>query len=324
MSYQDFQPFDTSGISTFTLSASEIIQEALDTVGVGTDGEGIAPEDYARSLRALNLVLRELQAQGLHISSYKTGFMFMTEDEEDYVVEDQKATNEYWQTTLSADATSPTTSITVTDSTNMNLNDTIGILKNDSTIFWSTISTITPTVAPAATVVIADSLDGDADSGCTVVNYTTAIEPIARVLKVLRHENFDTDAPISLLSRSEYEDLPYKTGNSGTPSLAYFDRQRPKGKLFVWPPPDSEKHVMRLWYEARIDDLKTPEDALDMDRAYLPAVVYTLAIRLCDRFGISNEVYQRVKVAQQEIMANVLSYDDEVTPVKVSLQRNSF
>lgn len=324
MSYQDFLPRTPSGVNTFTLTASELIENAFDVIQVGVDGEGVEPEYYERGLRALNLVMRELQAQGLHLTSFRAGYVFPPEDTAEMVVEDQKATNVYYATTLSSDVTSPTTTIPVTDSTNMSVNDTIGILKDDSTIFWSTISTITPGVAPAADITISDSIDGDASSGCQVFTYTNAIEPIARVLKVSRRDNFDTDVPISMLSRDEYESLPYKEGNSGVPSLAYYWRSRGKGTLFLWPPAENEKYIMRLWYETRMDDFKSPDDAIDMDRIYLPVVVHTLALRMCARFGISTEIYQRVKAEQMEIMANALSYDNEVEPIKISLQRTNW
>ena len=324
MSYQSFIPFTVSGSTSFTLTASELIENALDVLQVGVDGEGVEPEYYSRGLLALNLVLRELQAQGLHIASFRTGYVFPPPGSNEMIVEDVKATNVYYDTTLSANATSPTTSITVTDSTNMAVGDTIGILKNDSTLFWSTISSITPTVAPAATIVIADSLDGDADSGCEVFNYTNSIQPIDRVLKISRRDNFTTDSPISMLSRDEYESLPYKSSNSGAPSLAYYWRSLGKGTLFLWPPVADSTYIIRLWYEQRIDDLKNPTDLLDLDRMYLPVVVHTLALRMCARLGISTEIYQRVKMEQQEIMANALSFDDEVEPIKVSLQRSNW
>lgn len=324
MSFQDFLPFEVSGENNFTLTTAEIVKDAFDILQIGVDGEGVSSDDYDRAIRALNLVMREMQAQGLHITSYRAGYIFLEEGKVEYVPEnasDSKATNKYYCTTTTAAVTAPTTTVPVTDASNMTEGDQFGVLRDDSTIFWTTIDTITTTTSPAADITIADAFVGSADSGTTVINYTSGIEPIARVLKTLRRDNFTTDVPISLLARDEYEHLPFKETTEGLPSQAYYWRSERRGTMFVWPPPANDTYIMRLWYEARIDDLKDPTDRLDLDRAYLPAIVHTLALRLCQRFGISTEIYQRVKVEQQEIMNNVLSYDDEVGPISVSIQR---
>jgi hypothetical protein len=67
--------------------------------------------------------------------------------------------------------------------------------------------------------------------------------------------------------------------------------------------------------------MKDPTDAIDLDQFYIPAFVYTVALRLCDTFAVSNDVYGRIKEAQADIMAQALSYDDEGTPVKISPNR---
>ncbi len=326
MSFQEFLPFETSGENNFTLTAAELIDNALDVIQVGSDGEGVEPEDYARALNALNLVMRELQAQGLHLASYRTGFLFLDAEVERYVLEDSdnvEATNRYFQTTLSADVTSPTTTIPVTDATNISVGDRLGVFKNDSNLFWATVTDITVTTSPAADITIDEAINGDADSGCDVLNYTNPLEPVSRIHYVMRRDFLTTDVPINQISRQEYEALPFKTSTPGVPSEAYYDRIIPQGELFIWSPPVNSSYIIRFWYESKIDDLKDPTDALDMDKFYLPVVVHTLALRMCSRLGISTEIYQRVKTEQQEILDNVLSYDNEVTSWSVSLNREA-
>jgi len=318
MTFRSFEPYDRSNVNSFTLTGTELIKMAFDVLQIGVDGEEVQAEDYARALTYVNLVLRFLQAEGLHISSWFTGFLFTEANVDEYILEDVKATNQYYSTTLSAASTSPTTSITVADSTNMTVGDQIGIFKDDNNIFWSTISSITPTVAPAATVVIDDNTDGDVASGNDVVTYTSAIQPISRILKLSRRENLTNDVPLTMLSREEYESLPNKS-DTGTPSQGYYWRAFNKGKLYLWNVPADSSYMIRFWYETRIDDIKDPENMLDLDRTYLPVIVWSLAEMMATPFGSSDAVYSRVKMKSDELLAQALSYDDEIESFSVDI-----
>jgi len=322
MSNQSFLPFEPSGESNFTLTTSEIIENALDILQVGSDGEDVEPEVYSRSLDQLNLCIKEMQTNGLSIATYRTAFLFLVQGQYEYIVEDSEVTNEYFQTTLSADVVSPTTTIPLTDISNYEVGDRIGIYKNDGNLFWSTVDSITPTVSPAGDVEIADSIDGDADEGCDVLNYKEKASITDRVWKTMRRDNLNTDIPITQLSRDEYENLPFKEEQSGTISQAYYWRARDKGRFFLWQPPQDSRQILRFTYEKKIDDMIRPTDALDMDDVYLPYIVQHLAYRMCNRLGISSEIYQRVKEEFYEIRDSALTYDSEVTDFKITLQRN--
>ncbi len=52
-----------SGVITYTLGLNEIIEEALDVIGVGSEGELITADMYARGKRSLNLMLKTWNAQ---------------------------------------------------------------------------------------------------------------------------------------------------------------------------------------------------------------------------------------------------------------------
>jgi len=324
MSFQEFQEFTPSGTTDFTLTAGEIIDDALDTIQVGSDGEGVEPEEYKRALNALNLVMRECQAQGLHIATYRTGTLFPKAGDVEYVLEDTEnvdSTNTFFEALTTADVTSPATIIPVDDASNMEVGDRFLVLKNDSTFFRSFIKSITPTTSPEADIELEDATDGDIDAGCQIYNWREELEPVARVLDIYRRDFFQTDVPIQQLSRDEYERLPFKTTTSGVPSQAYYWRSIRRGTMFIWSPPVNDTYLIRFWYESRLDDMKATTDAIDLDRAYLPYLVYKLAVRMCDRLGISSEIKASVKQEMLEIEANVFSYDNEVGPLRVSLNR---
>lgn len=51
-----------SAVTTYTLSLNELIDEALDLLGVGSEGEAITADMYARGKRSLNLMILSFNA----------------------------------------------------------------------------------------------------------------------------------------------------------------------------------------------------------------------------------------------------------------------
>jgi hypothetical protein len=324
MSFNSFLPPVPSGSTSFTLTLAEIIKEAAGILQIGEDGEELEPEDYDRFRRVVNLCVKEIQTQGLTLATYRTGFLFVTQGVVEYTLNgNDRTTNTYYQTCTTAEITAPTDTFEVEDATNIDVDDTLLLLKNDNTFIQSTVVSITPTTAPAANIEIADTITEDIDTEATVINYRTALEPISRILDngIYRRDFFTTDIPISMISRDEYNRLPFKTTTSGYISQAYFWRARNNGELLLWPPPQDETQIVNFWYESKIDDMINSTDALDLDEFYLPYFVQLCAYRACNRFGVSNELYMRVEKEYLEMKEDTQTYDDEVTMLKVSINQ---
>lgn len=324
MSFQSFLPPEPSGSTSFTLTLEEIINESAGILQIGEDGEALEPEDYARFRNVVNLCIQEIQTQGINLATFRTGFLFVTEGQVEYTLNgNDRTTNEYFQTCTTAAITAPATTFDVEDADNMEVDDKILLEKNDSNFFQSTIVSITPTTPPAATIEVADTITEDVDTGATVLNYRESLDSISRILDggIYRRDFFTTDIPITMISRDEYQRLPFKETTSGFVSLGYFWRARNDGQLFLWPPPQDETQIINFWYESKINDMINPKDAIDLDQFYLPYFVQLVAYRACNRFGISTELRGRVQEEYFELREQTLTYDDSVTHLKVSLNR---
>lgn len=316
MSFREFLPYTPSDANYFQMTLEEIIQDALGLIQVGVDGEELAAEYYERARVTVNRVVLELQAQGLHLTSYRVGYLFLQPDQYKYVIEDENATNEYWTRTLSAAEASGQTVLSVSDVDDLEVDDTIGITLDDGSIQWTTVSAV-----GADTVTVADALTDDAASGNYLINYRVALRQISRIHQFWRRDNYVTDIPIMMVGQQEYDVLPYKTTSNGVPSIAYFYRGIPKGTLFLWPLPSTAVPIIGFWYECKIGQMKNATDTIDFDQFYYPAFVYTVALRCCDTFSVSSEVKASIQATQAEILAQALTYDDEGTPVKISPNR---
>lgn len=318
MSFREFLPYEPTTANYFQMTLSEVISDSLGIIQIGVDGEAIEPEYYSRMINVVNRAILEMQAQGLHLTSYKVGYLFLQPDQYKYIIEDENSTNEYWTRTLSADEATGQTTLSISDVTDLEVDDTIGITLDDGTIQWTTVNSID---SLNTTVTVADALTGDASSGNYLINYRVPLRQISRIHQIWRRDNYVTDIPITMISQQEYDVLPYKTTSNGVPSISYYYRGLPKGTLFLWPLPSTGVPIIGFWYECKIGQMKEPTDAMDFDQFYYPAFTYLCALRACDTFGVSSEIKMSVKDTYEELMAQALTYDDENTPVKISPNR---
>jgi hypothetical protein len=321
MTFQSFLPFTPQTSNTFTLTTTELIKQALAEIRIGIDGEDVYPEYYARALTQLNLVLAEIEAQGLHIATYRVGTLFLNPNQNKYTLEQSNFTNQYYSTTLTANAATNATTLTVNSVSSISVGDYIGITLDSGALYWTTVSSKN---TGASTVTIpATGLPSSSTSGNYIFNYTTTGQQVIRIHQCWRTDNYFNDIPIVQISKQEYDALPYKTSNvaTGLANQIYYERSIPYGTLYVWPPAQDSRSFLNFWYETRLGMMKNATDVVALDQTYLPAIVKWTAYRMCNSFGSSDAIYQRVKMEANELMDLALSFDAEATPFKVALSR---
>lgn len=315
MSFREFLPYQPETSNYFQMTLEEIIADSLGIIQVGTDGESIEPEYYQRMVNVVNRCVLEMQAQGLHLTSYKVGYLFLQPNQYKYVIEDENSTNEYWYRQLSENSISGQTVLEISDSQDLEVDDIIGITLDDGSIQWTTVSSIN-TVIP--TVTVSDALTGDAGQSNQIFNYRETLRQISRIHQMWRRDNYVNDVPITQIGQQEYDVLPFKTTSPGLPSQWYYHRAIPKGVLYLWTVPINSTYIIGFWYESKLGQMKNPTDVMDLDQFYYPAFTYLIALRACDAFASSSEMKASIKSTFDELMAQALSYDDEGSPVKIS------
>jgi len=314
MSFRSFVPYSPETENNFQQTLAETINAVCSLVQVGVDGENPnASDNYARMVNVINHAVLEMQVKGLHISSYQLGYLFLQPNQNTYIVEDEHATNSYVSNVIAADVTSGVTYTVNTPSNLITAGDYVGITLDDGSLFWTTcVSFVSPTL------VVTDVLPSQASAGNYILSYTTPIRQISRVHQVLRRDNYVNDVPLSMISQQEWDTLNNKLTSTGQPNQMYYKRSIPKGTMYMWPIPQNSLSIVWFWYECKLGQMKDPTTILDMDQFYLPAFKYLCALRACDEFGISTELYQRIEATAEKLMGEALSYDDEGTPIKIS------
>ncbi|MCK5642795.1 MAG: hypothetical protein KAJ19_18445, partial [Gammaproteobacteria bacterium] len=129
-----------SGVYTLSKTLNETLTEAFDVLQILSDGEPSNGDIFGRGKISLNLMLKEWQAQGLHLWTYEEGTLFLKvgQAKYDFRLASTHLANTWFETTTAADTVASTTSITVASASDINNNDVIGIIQNDNDLFWTT------------------------------------------------------------------------------------------------------------------------------------------------------------------------------------------
>lgn len=136
----------------------------------------------------------------------------------------------------------------------------------------------------------------------TAASYT--MSPV-RPLEILtvNYNDGSSETPMQRMTRQEYESLPVKT-STGTPTCFYYDRQKEAAKIYIWPVLASASgETLEVDYVREFADVELADD-VDVPGEYYDAVVYNLADRLSDDYGVQNpNVTSRAQMLYQQALA---------------------
>lgn len=301
----------TSGSVDFSLTRDNIINSAaLENADIA-EGELLEPERAAEYQLRLNSWVKSLMAGGAKLWAMKQATLFLTAGTATYSLgaTGTHCTNSYVQTTLSTDEAASSTSLGLTAFAGMTTGDFIGIVLNDGTIHWTTISG-----APGLTTTIATGLASAATAGNVVFTYTT---------KINRPQRIDTEAanwrspatqdtPVYMCSRAEYAQLANKTAR-GKIVQAFYDPQLVLGRLSVWPTPDSASDVLQFWYERILEDFDAASNTPDFAIEWGEALILGLASKMSRTAGMGPQERQSLEIDAGAALALAWGYDRETT-----------
>jgi hypothetical protein len=299
----------TSNSTDFALSRDDIIRAALEETGEVAEGEGITPDRTNACALRLNSWVKSLMATGAKLWALKQATLFLTVGTAGYSLgaTGTHCTNDYVQTTLSTDEALGSTSLGLTAYAGMAAGDNIGIVLDNGSIHWTTISG-----APGATTTIATGLSSAAAAGNAVFAYTTKINRPQRIdtESAYRHSIAGQDTPVKIISRAEYAQLSNKSAR-GKIVQAFYDPQLVNGRLSVWPAPDSASDVLRFWYERILEDFDASSDTPDFASEWGEALILGLATRMAPSSGMPLQERRELKARADEALSIAMGYDRE-------------
>jgi hypothetical protein len=132
-----------------------------------------------------------------------------------------------------------------------------------------------------------------------------------RVLSVRYRDTAGRDLPLRLMTRDDYFDLPLKS-SAGIPTQFYFDPQLGAPTLYVWPVKTAvTTETLRVTYQKRLDDIDDLANDIDLPQEHFDVLLYALAERLLDDYGIEGEVAQRIMGRSQALLQSARDWERE-------------
>lgn len=277
----------TSGTVTYNCTEADIIKDALIEVGYLDPDETPSANDITTARRKLNLLIKQWSSQldfapGLKMWTRRRAYLFLQDAQTSYSLgpSGDHATETYVSTTLSTDEATSSTSIGLTSATGMSASDNIGIVLNDGSIHWTTISG-----APGATTTIATGLASAASAGNVVFAYTTKMRRPFEIESAVRRDIDGNDTPVDAqMTLQEYE-MIYSKGSEGSPSRMYFEAQRTNAKVYLDCAPEDTTEVLRMVYLSYIEDFSAQTNDVEMPAEWYRPLCLQLANDCCRPFG---------------------------------------
>jgi hypothetical protein len=256
----------TSGVTTYSLTETDVISDALQSIGAYAAGETIGADDYALARRKLNMIVKQWMgssdfAPGLKLWSRKRGYLFLQTGQAVYTLgpTGDNATSSYVATTISADEASGQTVISLTSITGISASDKIGVELDSGAIHWTTVSG-----APSGgTATLAVALTGNAAAGNKVYAYTTKVRKPQEILTAVLRDNNGVDSYFDpFMSLEEYEGISDKASD-GDPSGWYFEDGITNATVYLDREPNDVTKVIRFVFLSPVEDLTTTTDTID-------------------------------------------------------------
>lgn len=294
----------TSNSQNYAISATEIISEATELCGGAAGSDGTIPTaDYNSALRTLNLMIKAWQQEGLFLHKYGTATLFFAHEAGHYLLgTTAHATESYVETTLAADAALGATTITLTSTDGITALDVIGIVLDDGTIHWTTVTT-------AATTLIASGLASAASSGNMVIAYTTAIGIPEKVTDVMRQNADAIDTEVEIISREAYRRISDKEA-VGKTTKVFIDPKTTYVGLYAWPMPDDVTDRLTFSYAKLVDDFDNTTDNPDIPIGFAEALVTGLAYRLAPKYRLPASEREDLRLRAENAKAAIDDFEE--------------
>ena len=309
----------TSGTVTFNLDRDEIIKDALVDIGAIASEDTPPAAIVNHASRKLNMLLKAWQADGLQLWLNKEVVLFLDGTKQYYKLgpsgDHAVLRTDYNKTEVKVAAVATDTSIDVDTTSGMSVSDYIGIVLDDGTIHWSTVSSITD----SDTVVIADALATGATAAVdnNVYWYTTKINRPLRITDAVVRNDSEEDLWVTVFSRNEYFEMSGKS-TTGQITNVYYDPQRTSGNLYTYPTTDSVTDRLVLRCQMPIEDMTTATDNIDCPQEWLLAIQLKLAVLLSPSYGnLGTSEFQHLKGLAKEEKDTAMGFDVEGTSLKL-------
>lgn len=307
----------TSGTVSFSMTAKQLIDNAFSKIGVKIAEQELEAFEFADGKLNLNMLVKNLAGQRLHLWTKDEGILFLDAGKSDYLLgpngDEACQLDDFIGATTTADNIATDTVIAVSDTANMTAADRVGIELDDNTRHWTTITSVDSSVQ----ITITTGLPSASKSGSSVFTFTNLVQRPNRMLSYRRKTfNQDNEIPVLSWSRDEYFNQVNKT-SQGTVVNCYYSPQLDDGRLYVWQAASSVNDFVRFTFERPIEDILTGDDNIDMPVEWMLPMVYSLASLLLDDYDVPIAKADRIMAKAASLMDGILGWDEEMASLNL-------
>jgi hypothetical protein len=304
----------TSGVSTFEITQSDLITDAMMASGALANAETCPGDEYAAVLRTLNMMVKAWSAganptaRGLKMWARKSGTLILQKNQASYSLgpTGDHASASVVKTTLTANSPTSDTTLTVASITGISNGDIIGVILDSGSVHWTTVNG-----APGSSIVtITTGLTSAAASGNRVFAYTTILQRPLEIISMLIRDEDGNDQALGEMLLGDYESLGRKD-QDGTPSRFYFENQLTDAKIYFDFEPSDVSQTIEFVYRRPLDDMVSTGDSPDFPQEWYEALKYNLAVRIATEYSLA--VSQDLMTLAQLSLAEANSFYPETS-----------
>jgi len=268
-----------SGVFTFDLTRTEIIESALQRIGRLSEGVSASATQLSLGTRWLNLVVKSLQNEGVQLWTQE------------------------WETqtlTASSEVTGTDGNVYTCIRPHTSASSNKPVTGADYSTYW--------TLAGSTGGVWATS---------TAYTSLSSFDLPARTVGIVQafvRDTQDNDLPVDLIPFSDYLRISDKTYTGGPDSLAIND-DISTPRAFLYPIPDDVTDVIHILRIRPLYDYDAASNTSDFPQRWLEVVIFGLAERLAHNYGLDINTIQLQERRFRNALAQAKGEDREVTTV---------
>lgn len=301
----------TSNSTNFSVNANDIISDALRLIGELGEGETVSGSDYALCMRQLNMMVKTWMVEGIKLWCETEATVYLDKDTQSYTLPTANSTSSEVKTELSAALVATNTVLTVDSTTGMAASDVVGVVQDDGSMHWSTISS----VDSSTQITIAGGLVSAAAIDNHVYTYTTAMVRPKDILSVRVENEGGSVTVLRKMARDDYFKLNNRSA-SGLPRSWYFDRQRDNGTLYTYPVSTTGMDRLRITFTREIQDFDVSTDTADFPPEWAQTLMWNLGVEISPFFDREEKATKFASKAA-EMKYTLMNWDSEHTSLKI-------
>lgn len=301
----------------FNPAATRVITQAYRKMGVINENETPTAGEFRDGMDALNDLITELQATGIHIWTVEEAILFFQPGQYRYTVGPDQTDHfapayEYALTTLATTAAAGAKALSLVAPPLMSypfaVNQQVGVVLDSGSTFWTTIDTLSSQTSFS----LKDALPSPASESGFVFAYMTGIQRPLRIpaSRRLQLHGMILTPLTNMMSRKEYQDLPNPQA-LGQVTQAYYNPARDVGELFVWNAPQNSNAALRFTYYRPLQGFLSPDNTADLPREWSNALLWNLALELSANYAVPSARLNFISVQAARKLELVQGWDRE-------------